>query len=129
MDDPSLALQVRVVALLRGDASLAGLVGNRIYDRVPADAVMPYVAMTGWQTISEDAECFEAWEVYFDVQCFSTEVGRPEVARIAGAVKSVLHKAAIATGGDAAISHNNTLYFVDDGLTQRAVVNFRALVD
>lgn len=129
MADPSLALQAQVVALLRGDAAVTGLVGQRIFDRVPPDAPMPYVAMTGWQTISEDAECFEAYEVYFDVQCYSNSVGRVEVARLAGAVKSALHKAAITAGGDPTISHNNTLYFVDDGLTQRAVVNFRALVD
>lgn len=129
MAEPSLALQAHVVALLRGDSAVTGMVGQRIFDRVPASAMMPYIAMTGWQTISEDADCFDVSEVFFDVQCFSTDVGRPEVTRIAGAVKAALHRAAAIDGGDPAISHNNTIYFVDDGLTQRAVVNFRALVD
>jgi hypothetical protein len=41
----SLDLQKAVVARLKADAGVTALVGQRIYDRVPPDAVFPYVSL------------------------------------------------------------------------------------
>jgi hypothetical protein len=130
--DPTLAVQAAIVAALKADAPLAAMVGTKIYDRVPPTVVPPYCALTGWQEIDQGTECMDASEVFFDVQCFSTAVGRPECAAIAAAVKKALNRVAPAVTAhtNVEIQHNSTLYFTEtDNLTSRAVVSFRALVD
>lgn len=132
MPDATLPLQAAVVAALKAYAPLVALIGAKVYDRVPAGTVAPYVTLTGWQELNDDTDCSDASEAYFDVQAYSDAVGRPQVANIASAVKSALNKTtpAVTGWGECEILHNNTLYFTEpDGLTQRAVVNFKALLD
>lgn len=130
--DPTLALQAAIIAALKSNAPLVALVGTKIYDRIPPTVVPPYCTLTGWQEIDEGTDCMDASEVFFDVQCYSTAVGRPECANIAGAVKKALNRLspAVAAHTNVEILHNSTLYFTEsDNLTSRAVVSFRALVD
>ncbi|MGY6251611.1 DUF3168 domain-containing protein [Bosea thiooxidans] len=132
MSEATLPLQAAVVAALKAHAPLTALVGAKVYDRVPANTVPPYVTITGWQEIEDGTDCMDASEVFFDVQCFSAAVGRPEAARIAGAVKDALHRLAPATAGcgDTEILYRGTQYFTEsDNATTRAVVNFHALTD
>lgn len=130
--DPTLAVQAAVVAALKADAPLAAIVGAKVYDRVPPTVVPPYCMLSGWQEIDDGTDCMDASEVAFDVQCFSTAVGRPECARIAGAVKKALNRLrpAATDHTNVEIQHTSTVYFTEtDNLTSRAVVSFRALVD
>lgn len=132
MSEATLPLQAAVVAALKAHAPLTAIVGVKVYDRVPANTAPPYVTVTGWQEIEDGTDCMDASEVFFDVQCFSTAVGRPEAARIAGAVKDALHRLTPATAGwaNTEISYRGTQYFTEtDGTTTRAVVNFQALAD
>lgn len=132
MSEATLPLQAAVVAALKAYAPLAAIVGAKVFDRVPAGTAAPYCTVTGWQEIEDGTDCMDASEVFFDVQAFSTEVGRPEAARIAGAVKAALHRLVPAVTGwtDAEISYRGTQYFPEsDGTTTRAVVNFQALAD
>lgn len=132
MSEATLPLQAAVVAALKAYAPLTALVGAKVYDRVPANTVPPYVTITGWQEIEDGTDCSDASEVFWDVQCFSASVGRPEAAKIAGAVKDALHRLQPATAGwaNTEISYRSTQYFVEaDNATTRAVVNFSALLD
>lgn len=132
MSEATLPLQAAVVAALKAHAPLTAIVGTKVFDRVPAGTVAPYVTITGWQEIEDGTDCSDASELFFDVQCFSTVVGRPEAARIAAAVKSALHKLAPATTdwANTEILYRSTQYFTEsDGTTTRAVVNFQALTD
>ncbi|MGY6251640.1 DUF3168 domain-containing protein [Bosea thiooxidans] len=132
MSEATLPLQAAVVAALKAHAPLTDIVGQKIYDRVPPNTLPPYVTITGWQEIEDGADCMDASEVFFDVQCFSAQVGRPEAARIAGAVKAALHRSSPATAGwaETEIIYRGTQYFTEsDGTTTRAVVNFQALTD
>lgn len=132
MSEATLPLQAAVVAALKAHAPLAAIVGAKVFDRVPAGTVAPYCTVTGWQEIEDGTDCSDASEIFFDVQIFSTAVGRPEVARIAGAVKDALHRLTPATAGwgNTEISYRSTQYFTEsDGVTTRAVVNFNALTD
>lgn len=129
--EPTIPLQVAVQAALRESAALTAIVGVKVYDRVPEGTVAPYVTYSGWQEIEDGSDCADSAEVFFDVQCFSDIPSRAQVAAMSGAVRAALHRLAPqATGlGNVEILHNTTQYFREDGLTQRAVVNFKALVD
>lgn len=132
MIDASLPLQAAVVAALKADAALTAIVTAKVYDRPPASAVAPYTALTGWQVIEDGTDCSDAAEILFEIQCYSTGVGRPESARMATAVAAALHglRPALAGFSEAEILHQSTLYFTEtDGLTTRAVVSFQVLVD
>lgn len=124
-----LALQGAVVAALKaGVPAVAG----RVFDRVPPDAVFPYVNVAGWQIVRDDAECIEAVEVYFDVHVWSRAVGRVEASAIATAVARALHRQEfdLTDYGLVSLIHRDTRFLADpDGLTTHGVVNFRAQID
>lgn len=132
MSEATLPLQAAVVAALKAYAPLTALVGSKVFDRVPANTQPPYICLSGWQEIEDGSDCFDASEIFFDVQAFSAAVGRPGAARIAGAVKAALHRLTPATTGwaNAEIQYRSTNYFPEaDGATTRAVINFQALAD
>lgn len=127
IDDVSLSIQQAVVSVLRSDAALSAIIGGRVYDDVPADASFPYACLTGWQMVPDEFDCFDLAEYFFDVQCFSRQVGRVQVGDVARAARRALHRRQITIEGGltASISHRGTLYFDEpDGLTRRAVLNF-----
>lgn len=131
-DDVSLPIQQAVVSVLRSDAALLAVIGGRVYDDVPPDAVFPYICLTGWQHVPEEIDCYDVSEYFFDVQCFSRQVGRVQVGGIAKDVRNALaRKEVTIADGDAAImSHRSTNFFTEpDGLTQRAILNFIATSD
>lgn len=138
MSEATLPLQAAVVAALKAHAPLAAIIGQSfmggVYDIVPQDARVkpPYICLSGWQEIEDGTDCADASEIFFDVQCFSAQVGRPEAARIAGAVKAALHRLTPVTAGwgNTEIIYRSTQYFVEaDNATTRAVLNFQALAD
>lgn len=132
MSEATLPLQAAVVAALKAHAPLTAIVGTKVYDRVPANTQPPYIMLSGWQEIEDGADCFDTSEVFWDVQCFSAGVGRPEAARIAGAVKDALHRLVPVTAGwrNTEITYRSTQYFNEsDGVTTRAVLGFQALTD
>ncbi|MFC7399588.1 DUF3168 domain-containing protein [Chelatococcus sp. GCM10030263] len=126
------ALQAAAVAALKADAALAALIAGRVFDRVEPNAVFPYVNLTGFQLVQDDADCVDGAEVFFDVHVWSQAVARTEAAEIAGAVRSVLHGADLVLPGFdlLLIEHRDTRYLRDpDGVINHAVVTVRALVD
>jgi hypothetical protein len=134
MSDPSLALQAAVVAALKADATLTGLVGQRIYDRVPAGASFPYVALGSDEVLDDgyDIDCGDGYEIFSALHVWSRAVGQVEMKRIAGACRDALHDAALTVTGFSLIDfkHRQTRYLDDpDGATRHAVVGFRALID
>ncbi|MGX1786838.1 DUF3168 domain-containing protein [Bosea sp. NPDC055332] len=132
MSEATLPLQAAIIAALKAYAPLTAIVGAKVFDRVPAGTAAPYACLSGWQEIEDGTDCMDASEVFFDVQAFSTQPGRPEAARIAGSVKAALHRLKPATAGwsETEILYRSTQYFPEpDGTTTRAVVNFQALAD
>lgn len=132
MAEATYPLQVAVVAALKAYAPLAAIVGAKVFDRVPPNTLPPYTMLSGWQELEDGTDSSDASEIAFDVQCFSAGVGRPEAAKLAGAVKDALHRLtpAIASWGETEISYRGTTYFTEsDNATTRAVVNFNTLTD
>lgn len=129
MADPSLALQGAINTRLRSQVSG---VANRVFDRVPADVVFPYVELGEFQTVDDGAQCHDGHEVYVTLHVWSRGIGQVEAKTIAGAVRGVLHEAELNIGSAwqfLELAHQDTRYLKDpDGLTSHAVLTFRALV-
>lgn len=127
------ALQKAIVGRLKGDAPLAALVAGRIYDRVPAGAPLPYVAIRNIQAVDDGAECINGQEVFLDLDVWSNAVGKVEASRTASAVRKALHEAPLALDEPhflVEIMHRDTN--IGDGgdeLLSRARMTFRALVE
>lgn len=138
MADPIYELQAGIVARLKSDATVTALIGQRVYDFVPADgsgqpmAQFPYISMGPASAMEDDADCIDAVDVMFRVEVWSRAVGYGEVMDIAGAVRKSLHRydMTFATNALVEIEHRRTDRMRDpDGLTSRAVLEFGAIIE
>lgn len=133
--EPTLALQKAIVSTLRADAATIAIVSTRIWDRVKLDpnpADFPYVRVGEDQDIADLAECIDGSELFLTLHAFSRAVGKPEVKRLAGAVKRALHERDLDIDDNRLVifEHDQTLFLTDpDGLTEHAVIRFRALTE
>lgn len=129
MASPDLELQGAIVSRLKADATLATLIGSRVYDQPPDGASFPYFTIGEAQFLRDDATCISGGQVYLTMHAWSRAVGFPEVRRIADAVVESLHLAPITlpTNHLISIMHRQTRTFRDpDGLTSHAVIEFVA---
>lgn len=132
MTDVSLALQTAIVAALKNDAGVTAISGERVYDRVPANAAFPNVVYGGDQLLQDDADCAAGYESFITLHGWSRAVGQGEAKRLAHAVRARLHDADLAVADHRLhlIEHRSTDYLADpDGLTTHAVIVFRVLLD
>lgn len=132
MASPSLELWGAVVAALKADNAVTAFVADRVFDRVPADAVFPYLSLGSTWEIEDDAECIDAVDVGLRVDVWSRTVTSAEVRRIADAVRRVLHRAEfdLPENALAMIEHQRTDTLRDaDGLTLHSILEFSATVE
>lgn len=136
MSDPSLDLQKAIVAALRADAGVEALVVDRIYDRVPPTVQFPYVSIGAESALEDDPggdeDCGVGYEVTIGLDVWSRAVGKPEMKRIAGAVRAALHLQDLELDNHRLVllEHVATRYLTDpDGLTSHGALDFRALID
>lgn len=88
MTDPTLAVQGALEAALR---ALGTEAGQRVYDVPPPNPVSPYITIGPGQTVPMDETCWDASEVYIQIDVWSEHVGYPDVKRVAGQVRVALH--------------------------------------
>ena len=109
------------------------IAGGRVYDQVPPSPVFPYHSIGDEQVIDDSTTCQDGWEVYPDVHCWSRPVNgsKAEVKALAAQVVEAVTAITTISGLSlVSISHDTTRVFRDpDGLTEHAVVSFRALID
>lgn len=123
MSDPSLAVQGALVARLK---ALATAAGSRVFDRVEKDRDFPYITVGPGQTVPMDETCWDASEVFAQVDVWSRAVGFPEAKVIAGAIRIALHDQALTIPGH--ICDRVEVRSIDfsrdpDGLTNRARID------
>ena len=105
MTSAALALQKAVYAALVADAGVGALIGDRIYDVAPRDAVFPYVTigrmtLADWSTGTRGRRRAPA-----DPRCLvARSHGKSECHAIAEAIRAVLHDAALALDGHALVN-------------------------
>lgn len=137
MTSPMLELQSAIIARLRADAAVTAIVGQKSFDRVPADrngnptVEAPYISLGPSDELSDDAECVEAYEITMQIDAWSREPGFPQVRQIADAVRRVL-KPELTLSSNALVTfeHRITRYLREpDGLGSHAAMTFTATVE
>jgi hypothetical protein len=134
VSEPSAALQRGIYSALTSNSAITGLIGQRVYDRVTADAAFPYVRIGLDQTVAEDQDCVEECvEVFAQVDVFSRAQGKVEAKNIAGAIVRALNANTLTITDSYELQdfrHIDTRFLDDqDGLSTHAVLSFRALVE
>jgi hypothetical protein len=132
MTSPTLELQARIIQRLKADNATAAIVGARVYDSVPQGATFPYTALGPSDETSDDADCITAFEIAFQIDCFSRTVGFPQVRQLADAVRESIHgyDFELTTNALVSFEHRQTRFFRDpDGLTSHAAMTFSAFVE
>lgn len=126
--DPAFALQVALVRELR---ALGTAAGEHVFDRVPEQRdPFPRVTFGAWQSIPDDADCYEGTESFVQIDTWSRSVGYPEVKGIAGAIRDRLHNGDLVVDGHTVemMTVESIDYSRDpDGLTSRARISLRIL--
>ncbi|WP_416194011.1 DUF3168 domain-containing protein [Nitrobacter sp. TKz-YC01] len=137
MASPSHELQVAIVNRLKADATLAALVGSRVYDHVPrgaggaVTADFPFVGIADSDDLQDDATCVTGYEITMNLDVWSRKPGFVEAKQIAHAVVKSLHNwdASLPTHKVITLQHRQTRIFRDpDGLTSHGVVEMVAIV-
>ena len=123
-------LQKAIFAALTAAPALAS--GN-VFDQVPEGDPFPRITIGDEQVIDDSTTCQDGWEVSTDVHCWSRpETGsKLEVKQLAADVVARITAISIIAGLSlVSLTHETTRVFRDpDGLTEHAVVTFRALID
>lgn len=136
MSDPAYALQVALVAALKGATDA----GDAVYDEVPSEArqieiaghLYPQITFGPGQTIPSPADCYDGSESFIQIDVWSRRSGYPEVKRIASDVRSLLMDDDLSLPLDGhrleLMEVQDTAYSRDpDGKTSRARITLRAL--
>jgi Protein of unknown function (DUF3168) len=132
MTSSSFALQAAIRAALESDAGLIGLMGASpsIYDRVPPDAVLPYVHFGDWTVDENDTDDARIDRHTVTIEAWSAYAGLKEARAIAAVIELALHGAALTLDGYALID----LSFVGSAFARdekerisQALLRFRAL--
>lgn len=138
MADPSLELQGAITERLKATAGVTGIVGQRIFDRIPRNqngdvtAQFPYVSFGGDDLVSDDADCITGFEITVQIDAWSRAVGFQEAKRIANEVRLSLHRHEFELTDNAAVlfEHRITRVFRDpDGITSHAAMTFTAYIE
>jgi hypothetical protein len=132
VDGPVLALQGAIIAALRASEVVEDMVGGRVYDQPPTNATYPYISINSTTEQVELAECLDGTEVSILLDAWSRATGRPEVLKIANAVRSVLHLQEFDVNGFHLVEMRyvscNVMMDVD-GLTHHAVITLSADIE
>jgi hypothetical protein len=131
MSDPKQALQNWIITTLIADSPP---IVEQMFDIVPRSDPFPRGTIGPGQTIpgDDDGQCESTWEVFQQIDFWSRSPGYSEVSAIAGAVKDALHHVTPTLDGYEVVLLEwlSTDYSRDsDGLTSRARMQFRALID
>ena len=124
-------LQQAVYGALSGSAPLTALLGGpRVYDDVPHAAAYPFVTMgqtssTDYGTATEDGE-----EHILTLHVWSAAGGRGEAQVLMGAVRDILHNAALTLSGHTLVNLRQQFAAIRreaDGITIHGLARYRAI--
>ncbi|MCX7565157.1 DUF3168 domain-containing protein [Sulfitobacter sp. F26169L] len=99
------ALQSAVFACLKADAALTALVGEEVYDAVPAGSMPNLYVRLGSETVRDASDGSGAGAVHlFTVSVITTNPGFTSAKMAAAAVSDALH------GADLSLSRGNLVF-------------------
>lgn len=121
-----------VVELLKGDAMVSAIAGNRAYDYIPAKATYPYSrCVTTIVTPFEATGGISGSLILVQVDTFTKEYGTAEVSRLNAAVADCLNEAPLALDEGYALDltwlRSMVISSTQDQGVNHGVVEFEAL--
>ena len=99
MTHPIVALQGALVAALKADATLAGLIGVNIFDAPSKGAAAPYIAVARHDLVPRDGDAAPGNDHRLIMHLWHPDASRKAVLAIADQVISVALNAALAPAG------------------------------
>lgn len=130
--DAALAAAIRDAAM--ADAGVKAALGEpaRIYDDPPPDVIFPYVTLGRVESRPSDASDVDAIEHAITLHCWSRYGGRAEALQVIGALRDVLHNAALAIEGRRLVflfAQFSDVFRSGDGRTTHGVLRLKALTE
>lgn len=125
-------LQKAIVAVLRADATLMGLIGERLYEDVPPNPDYPYVTIGQTQEVDDSVEYLTSSTIYVDVHVWTTTKGYKECKRICSHIRALVHDKPLVLAEERLVTilHRVSRVFPDgDTVTKHGVVTFNALTE
>jgi hypothetical protein len=122
-----------VIAALKADSTVSGLVGARIYSNVPQNETFPYI-MVSISSLDFSSVTFSGQDHAIQINAYSREADPEEVADIKSACYNVLHRnesgLTLDSGTLSIIQFDGLaeIFKDNDGITWEAVTRFRAVV-
>ena len=123
-------LQIAIYQYLKSDSVLSGLVGD-IYDRVPQNAVFPYITIGDISSKDWSGKTFTGGEYSVKIHVWSREGGRKQAAGIMGRLYNLLHQGSFSVSGHTLVLSqftSNDIKLRDDGWTYEGVMIFRMIL-
>ncbi|WP_441268682.1 DUF3168 domain-containing protein [Bradyrhizobium sp. 215_C5_N1_1] len=130
--DPAADLRAALEAKLKATPALTALIGDRIYDRVPAKPDYPLVTIGNMQVIPESADGVDAAETSVTIHVWDQFKQADKSRKVGGVVVSALHEEELRTvdSGTQSVLLESASYLRDpDGVTNHAVLTFSILTD
>lgn len=132
MSDSYYVLMKAIIALLRDDASIGALIGDRIYTKIPQKETFPYAYV---QINSGDfsGKDFTGMEHTVEIKVFSRKDSPKECAQVRSALYNALNRIedtlTLDTGHVASVNFINSLLLKeDDGVTWQGVIQFDIVI-
>lgn len=132
MSDPSLPMQAAIVTRLKAFSSLSAIVGQKIYDAVPTNAVKPYINLDQPQVLPDKASCLDGSEISYPIHGWSKGPASVEIKQMGAAVVAALDEHELVVSGHRVVVFElEQLQYLDDpdGITKHFVAIFRALTE
>ena len=128
MTHPIAALQAALVAALRADATVIGLVGASVYDAPPKGAARPYIVVARHDLVPRDGDAASGNDHRIILHLWHPESSRQAVLALVDAATSVALEATLDPEGLAVTnrSHERTDTVIDlDTGAARAALTLR----
>ena len=132
MADRTLEIQKAVVAALLADNGVSALVGPRVYDRPPANVVLPYIRLESVVRAPFDAQDLRGSDLVLRINTYSRAIGRVECRRILAAMNDALHfsNLSLDAGQSVYARVSGSRDFEDaDGVTTVGVIDLSVITD
>lgn len=130
---PDLELQIALVAVLKADADLESLLGDRINPPQSEEWPGSYIMIGDGQNVPDLAECIDGSEVFFDIHIWSRKDSSfSDVNRISSNIWKALSGATITLTENRCIdlARGSLIKLRDpDGRTLHGVLTIRALTE
>lgn len=131
MTDYLWAAQAAVFSKLSGDSGVTALVGSRIYDYAPENAVFPYITLGPAETRDFGTKSTTGQTMTLTLSIWSRYRGFKEAKQILAAVRDALHDTTLtlSSGSAARCQEEFVGVFRDsDNLTTQGAARYRVVV-